>query len=688
MPGGRDRLRARPAAGRRDWRSTLDPPHRQGEHRLEPGRGALRPRRAAGRASAGRSSTTERAARADRPHRRDEAPDTSPSARAPASTRWSPARPGPGKSTLFHVIITNLALWCSPEQVEFYLVDFKKGVEFKCYATKRLPHARVVAIESDREFGLSVLQRVDEELKRRGDLFRKLGRAGPRRLQARRRHGADAAHAADDRRVPGILHRGRPRSRRTRRCCWTASCARAAPSASTSCSARRRSAAPTRWPAPRSARWSSAIALQCNEADAYLIMDDDNPAPRLLTRPGEGIYNDTAGALGGEQPVPDRLAAATRSATQWLDEVAALAEERGWKDPRRRSSSRATRRPTCARTTSWPRRWRSAPTKRAGRRAAAWLGAPNSIKGPTEAVFQRQSGSHLLVVGQREERGRGDAGRLAGLAGRPVSRRMARVSSCSTRRRRSPRVPRRGWRRSCRTTVDGGAPPHDVGGGDGGAGGRTRRRASRARRTAAGGVPARPRPAAVQASCGRRMTSASRWTTTPAGPNPAKVFQDLLSEGRRSACTCSRRVDTWNNVSRWIQRKVAGRVRDAGAVPDERQRFGQPDRLAGGQHARPAPGAALQRALGTVETFRPYAEPGGIVADGSAIRMVGASVPVREPRRAEPARNSPKAEPSATCYASSGTSNSLRGSRRSRVGSMPGVVTVPAAGSTVIALPS
>ncbi|HEX4645344.1 MAG TPA: FtsK/SpoIIIE domain-containing protein, partial [Verrucomicrobiae bacterium] len=82
---------------------------------------------------------------------------------------------GSGKSTLFHVIITNLALWCSPEQVEFYLVDFKKGVEFKCYAAHRLPHARVVAIESDREFGLSVLQRVDDELKRRGDLFRKLG---------------------------------------------------------------------------------------------------------------------------------------------------------------------------------------------------------------------------------------------------------------------------------------------------------------------------------------------------------------------------------------------------------------------------------------------------------------------------------------------------------------------------------
>src|SRR6267143_5251684 len=82
---------------------------------------------------------------------------------------------GSGKSTLFHVIITNLALWASPEQVEFYLVDFKKGVEFKGYAVRNLPHARVIAIESDREFGLSVLQKFDDELKRRGDLFRRHG---------------------------------------------------------------------------------------------------------------------------------------------------------------------------------------------------------------------------------------------------------------------------------------------------------------------------------------------------------------------------------------------------------------------------------------------------------------------------------------------------------------------------------
>src|SRR5439155_20982368 len=36
----------------------------------------------------------------------------------------------------------------------------------------RLPHARVIAIESEREFGLSVLEGLDRELERRGALFR------------------------------------------------------------------------------------------------------------------------------------------------------------------------------------------------------------------------------------------------------------------------------------------------------------------------------------------------------------------------------------------------------------------------------------------------------------------------------------------------------------------------------------
>ena len=41
------------------------------------------------------------------------------------------------------------------------------------------------------------------------------------------------------------------------------------------------------------------IALQCSEADSHLILSEDNSAARLLTRPGEAIYNDANGLVEG-----------------------------------------------------------------------------------------------------------------------------------------------------------------------------------------------------------------------------------------------------------------------------------------------------------------------------------------------------------------------------------------------------
>ena len=44
------------------------------------------------------------------------------------------------------------------------------------------------------------------------------------------------------------------------------------------------------------------IALQCSEADAHLILSEDNTAARLLSRPGEAIYNDANGLVEGNNP--------------------------------------------------------------------------------------------------------------------------------------------------------------------------------------------------------------------------------------------------------------------------------------------------------------------------------------------------------------------------------------------------
>ena len=306
---------------------------------------------------------------------------------------------GSGKSTLFHVMITNLALWCSPEQVEFYLVDFKKGVEFKSYANRHLPHARVVAIESDRQFGLSVLERIDTELRRRGDLFRQAGvqdlagykrtpgaEAMPRSLLmidefqeffVEEDHVSQAAAVLLDR----IVRQGRAFGIHVILGSQTLGGAYTLARATLG-------------------QMVIRIALQCNEADAYLIMDQDNPAPRLLSRPGEGIYNDSAGAIEGNSPfqavwLPESVR------DRYLAEIRERADHSGKNFPGPFVFEGNA--PADVNENAALRGLLESPLAKPPGQSRSWLGAPNSIKGPTEAMFQRQSGNNLLVVGQNAE---------------------------------------------------------------------------------------------------------------------------------------------------------------------------------------------------------------------------------------------------------------------------------------------
>ena len=208
---------------------------------------------------------------------------------------------GSGKSTLLHVLITNLALRYSPDEVALYLVDFKKGVEFKAYARFALPHARVVAVESEREFGLSVLQHLDGELRRRGDLFRNLG---VQDLKGYRTPQPEATLPrillivdefqelfVDDDRIAQeaallldrLVRQGRAFGIHVLLGSQTLGGA---------------------YSLARSTIGQMAvrIALQCSEADAHLILSEENTAARLLTRPGEAIYNDANGVYEGNHP--------------------------------------------------------------------------------------------------------------------------------------------------------------------------------------------------------------------------------------------------------------------------------------------------------------------------------------------------------------------------------------------------
>ncbi|HPC97106.1 MAG TPA: FtsK/SpoIIIE domain-containing protein [Sedimentisphaerales bacterium] len=305
---------------------------------------------------------------------------------------------GSGKSTLLHVMVTNLALWYAPDQVEMYLIDFKQGVEFKTYVTNRLPHARAVAIESDREFGLSILQRLDAEMAHRGSLFRDAGvqdiaayRSATGKTMPRTVLIVDEFQvffSEDDKLAQDaivlleqLVRQGRAFGIHVVLGSQTLGGA---------------------FGLARSTMGQMAvrIALQCSEVDSQLVLDDQNTAARLLSRPGEAIYNDAGGAVAGNSPfqvawLPDsvRDSYLSRIARRGFEprEPMIVFEGNVPADIRenRRLAACAGATPLQA-DTPMP-----APT--------IWLGSPVTIKEPTAVVLRRQSGGNILMVGQRDE---------------------------------------------------------------------------------------------------------------------------------------------------------------------------------------------------------------------------------------------------------------------------------------------
>ena len=144
------------------------------------------------------------------------------------------------------------------------------------------------------------------------------------------------------------------------------------------------------------------IALQCSEADSRLILADDNPAARLLSRPGEAIYNDANGLVEGNHPfqvawLPDD------ERERYLQRIRAFAEERGYRPPRPQIVFEGNA-PALIEHNQLLNDLLAAPAwLEVGRRVSAWLGEPVAIKDPTAAHFRRQSASNLLIVGRDDE---------------------------------------------------------------------------------------------------------------------------------------------------------------------------------------------------------------------------------------------------------------------------------------------
>jgi S-DNA-T family DNA segregation ATPase FtsK/SpoIIIE len=329
---------------------------------------------------------------------------------------------GSGKSTLLHALITNLAMSYSPDEVELYLIDFKKGVEFKSYAAHRLPHARAIAIESEREFGLSVLQRLDAELKVRGDLFRAVGvnSIAEYRDHLDKKNPPPKKEDNAETQLIGSKpsHPGCPRimlvvdefqeffiedDRISQECAMLLDRLVRQGRAFGLHVLLGSQTLGGAYSLARSTidQMAVRIALQCSDADAQLILSKDNTAARLLSRPGEAIYNNQNGLVEGNDLFQ----------IVWLDDDK---KEKVLADIRKRADTtgRAYAEPlvfegnipAVIETNVALKKLLDAPTwPESVRAGSAWLGDAIAIKDPTAAVFRPVGGQNLLMVGQHDE---------------------------------------------------------------------------------------------------------------------------------------------------------------------------------------------------------------------------------------------------------------------------------------------
>lgn len=311
-------------------------------------------------------------------------------------------RTGSGKSNLLHVLIVSLAEIYSPEQLEVFLIDFKKGVEFKDYAIHKLPHARVVAIESELEFGLSVLRGMDAELTKRGNTFRdagvqdiagyreKTGNYMPRTLLI-----VDEFHelfvdegAGSQEVVERIARQGR--------------------SFGMHMVLASQSILGLRLPRSITDQIGVRIAMQCSEADSRTVLADDNGAARLLSRAGEAIYNDRNGLIEGNNPFQAalltenernrRLVALRGRADRTYSDNPRLAEH--FSEPFVFEGSEPADFTSCRPFSSILREW---PNTQNGAVLNLWVGEPISMSPAHSVVLKRQSGANLLVIDRNEE---------------------------------------------------------------------------------------------------------------------------------------------------------------------------------------------------------------------------------------------------------------------------------------------
>lgn len=208
--------------------------------------------------------------------------------------------PRSGKTTSLHAAILTMCMLYGPDELELYLVDAKHGVEFKIY--ENLPHARMVSVHSEREFSVAVLKSIDREIARRAELM-KSRTAGRTNISEYR--------AATGEPMPRIVlimdefHEIFEEDDRLGHEAFQAfsNIVRQGPFAGVHVVAASQTL--SSMPAldrPTLQLLPQRVAFICNESDADLVMGDENKGTRLLTKPGQGLFNPARGVASDNKP--------------------------------------------------------------------------------------------------------------------------------------------------------------------------------------------------------------------------------------------------------------------------------------------------------------------------------------------------------------------------------------------------
>jgi DNA segregation ATPase FtsK/SpoIIIE, S-DNA-T family len=258
--------------------------------------------------------------------------------------------------------------------------------------TCSVPHVRVAALETDREFGLSVLRRLQAEIEARGDLFKQAGVTRIAEYHARGEILPRILVVMDEFQV--LFSLGDRLSDEAARLFEDLTRRGAAFGLHILLSSQSPSNAGTHSHRIYN-QLGLRIALQCLPQDARAILGEGNEAASELERPGEAIFN----ARMGDKNKNVLFRAAWLELDQrrrYLNEIRKLASGKTYPPPltfEGRAPARLAANPDLQALLALPDWTPRTPTAR------VWLGEPVEIKSATAATLQRYGHSNLVIVG-------------------------------------------------------------------------------------------------------------------------------------------------------------------------------------------------------------------------------------------------------------------------------------------------